>query len=159
MLPISDGDNIRRKRPFVNVGLIALCAAVFVYEVVLGSRGLQAFIYQFGLIPAELAGGADFTSLVTRTGALNIASPIPKWATLLTSIFIHGGWLHFLGNMLFLWVFGDNIEDTLGHFRYLLFYLVSGLAAWGAQFLADPNSPLPGIGASGAIAGVLGAYL
>ncbi|MBM2832059.1 MAG: putative integral rane protein [Dehalococcoidia bacterium] len=159
MLPISDGDTVRRSRPFVNVTLIALCTAVFVYELVIDEPGLLIFTYQFGLIPAELGRGAYFSSLVTQAGTFNIASPIPNWATIVTSMFIHGGWLHFLGNMLFLWVFGDNIEDRFGHLRYLLFYLAAGAAAAWLQIIVNTAAQVPMIGASGAIAGVLGAYL
>ena len=129
MFPFSDGDLITRRRPVINLTLISLCAVVFIYELILGSSDRMIFFYQFGLIPAELAQGVSFDSLVTPQGTFDIASPIPNWATMFTSMFIHGDWMHFIANMLFLWVFGDNIEDRFGHFRYLLFYLAAGVAA------------------------------
>jgi membrane associated rhomboid family serine protease len=159
MIPLSDSDVTRRSFPFVNVGLIVLCALVFIYELVIGSSEQSIFFYKFGVIPKELAHGFDFGTLSTIHGDFNIATPIPNWATMFTSMFIHGGWLHFLGNMLFLWVFGDNVEDRFGHFRYLLFYLAAGVAAIWLQIAVNSMSETPTIGASGAIAGVLGAYL
>jgi len=101
----------------------------------------------------------DFTTLYLGREVIDIDSPIPTWATMFSSMFLHGDWMHFLGNMLFLWVFGDNVEDRLGHFRYLLFYLAAGTAACLLQTIIDTGSEVPVIGASGAIAGVLGAYL
>ncbi|MDE2291339.1 MAG: rhomboid family intramembrane serine protease [Elusimicrobia bacterium] len=134
MFPVRD--NVPSKTvPFVNVGLIALNLAVFWHELVLGRR-LEPFLLTHGLVPAH---------------------PTPEGV--LTSMFLHGGWLHVLGNMWFLWVFGDNVEDRLGHFRYLGFYLLCGVAAALIQVVSAPHSRLPVVGASGAIAGVLGAYL
>ena len=159
MFPISDSDLITRSRPIVNWALIGLCAAVFLYELVIGELGRLIFFYQFGLIPAELSQGISYDSLLTPAGVLDIGSPIPNWATMFTSMFLHGDWMHFATNMLFLWVFGDNIEDRFGHFRYLLFYLAAGVAAIWLQIVANPLAQVPTIGASGAIAGVLGAYL
>jgi len=138
--------------------LIGICAAVFIYELAIGSEA-ELFFYRFGLIPAELAHGADFRVLVMPGATFDITSPIPNWATLFTAMFIHGDWMHFAFNMLFLWVFGDNVEDRFGHFRYLLFYLAAGVAAAWLQIATDTMSQVPTIGASGAIAGVLGAYL
>jgi membrane associated rhomboid family serine protease len=106
------------------------------------------FLVRFALIPAEFLTGTDLPPKV----------PFPIWLTLFTSMFLHGGMLHILGNLLFLWVFGDNVEDAMGHGRFLLFYLLCGMAAGFAQMGADPNSAIPQIGASGAIAGVLAAY-
>jgi membrane associated rhomboid family serine protease len=106
------------------------------------------FIIQYGLIPAELTSMTDLPPKI----------PFPIWITLFTSMFLHGGLLHVLGNMLYLWIFGDNVEDAMGHGRFLLFYLICGLAAAGAQIAISPHSPVPQIGASGAIAGVLAAY-
>jgi len=160
MFPISDGDLRARGRPIVNVALIVICAAVFVYELTIGESGRFAFFYQLGLIPDELAHGADY-SIAGPTGGpyFDISSPIPTWATMFTSMFIHGDWMHFAVNMLFLWVFGDNIEYRFGHLRYLLFYLAAGVVAAWLQIATDTTSQTPIIGASGAIAGVLGAYL
>lgn len=159
MLPLTDSDLKTRSRPLVNVMLIVICAVVFIYELTLGEVGRVAFFYKFGAIPAELAQGLSLHVLTTRTGFIDITSPVPMWATMFTSMFIHGGWMHFVGNMLFLWVFGDNIEDRFGHFRYLLFYLAAGLAATWLQVAVSTGSQVPTIGASGAIAGVLGAYI
>lgn len=159
MFPFSDGELKTETRPYVNWALIGLCGLVFVYELIIGSTDQSIFFYKFGVIPKELAHGLDFDSLGTAYGRFDISSPIPNWATMFTSLFIHGGWMHLLGNMLFLWVFGDNIEDRFGHFRYLLFYLAAGVAAIWLQIAVDTTSTVPTIGASGAIAGVLGAYL
>ncbi len=106
-------------------------------------------IAQFALIPGELLGGRDLPPTI----------PFPLWLTLLTSVFLHGGLLHLLGNMLYLWIFGDNVEDAMGPVRFLIFYLLCAVGAAGAQIAVDPGSALPMIGASGAIAGVLAAYL
>ncbi|MBM3131643.1 MAG: rhomboid family intramembrane serine protease [Chloroflexi bacterium] len=159
MFPISDRDLKRRSFPFVNVSLIAACAVVFIYELTLSGTDRDVFFFQFGLIPSELANGADYGLLATPLGYEDIATPGSNWATMFTSMFIHGDWMHFLGNMLFLWVFGDNVEDRFGHFRYLLFYVAAGVAAGWLQIATDTTSQIPTIGASGAIAGVLGAYL
>jgi membrane associated rhomboid family serine protease len=159
MFPISDSDLRPRSRPYVNVAIILLCAAVFIYELTLGESGRTVFFFKFGLIPTEVAHGIDYGVLLTPTESYDIATPIPNWATMFTSMFLHGDWLHFGVNMLFLWVFGANIEDRFGHFRYLLFYLIAGIAAIWLQVAIDTASEVPTIGASGAIAGVLGAYL
>ncbi|MFP4641499.1 MAG: rhomboid family intramembrane serine protease [Dehalococcoidia bacterium] len=159
MLPLTDSDLKRKGFPVVNVTLIVICAAIFIYELTLGEMGRAVFFYKFGAIPAELTQGLSFQTLPTPTGSIDITSPVPTWVTMFTSMFVHGGWMHFLGNMLFLWVFGDNIEDRFGHFRYLLFYLAAGLAATWLQVATSMGSQTPTIGASGAIAGVLGAYI
>jgi membrane associated rhomboid family serine protease len=159
MLPLSDGELKRETRPYVNYAIIAVCAVVFIYEVTLGQLEQTLFFYKFGIIPNELAHGVDYQGLDLGIGTYDIGSPIPNWATMFTSMFIHGDWLHFLFNMLFLWVFGDNVEDRFGHFRYLLFYLAAGVAAAWIQIAVDTTSTIPTIGASGAIAGALGAYL
>ncbi len=119
--------------------------AVFVYEVALG-RGVSGFIMRNGLIPVGLTGGGEVAGVPFRP------------YTIITSLFLHGGWLHVGGNMLYLWIFGDNVEDRLGHVRFLIFYLLCGIAASLTHVLANPASTVPTIGASGAIAGVLGAY-
>ena len=154
MFPISDGELKARTRPYVNILLIIGCAIVFIYELTLGSTDRTIFFYEFGAIPAELAQGVDLAQTYR-----DLDNPIPTWATMFTSMFMHGGWFHFLGNMLFLWVFGDNIEDRLGHIKYLIFYLAVGLVALWLHIVVDPGSEVPTIGASGAISGVLGAYL
>ena len=169
MLPISDAGRPRGTVPFVNYALLGLNTLVFLYEIAVGglgflfggdSLGIFVFFLKFGFIPAELSSGQAYEILgPSRAGGIDIASPIPTWATLLSCMFIHGGLMHFIGNMLFLWVFGDNIEDTFGHVKYLAFYLVAGVLATLAHFAIDPSSQTPLVGASGAISGVMGAYL
>src|SRR5947209_18209174 len=122
-------------RPAVTIVLIVINVLVFLFEFSLDPYTQNAFISYYGLVPDHFRLSAVFTSM-----------------------FLHGGWMHVLGNMWFLWIFGDNIEDILGHFKYLLFYLLSGLFAMMTQVIIDPYSNLPTVGASGAIAGVLGAY-
>jgi membrane associated rhomboid family serine protease len=146
MFPLRDSIPSSRP-PVVTVLLIAACTLVFIFELSLG-RGLERFLLAYAFMPARLFHPAAFgVSLF-----FNVKST-------LLSIFLHGGWLHLIGNMWFLWIFGDNVEDTLGHGRYLVFYLVSGGVAALAQAAVAPASQVPMIGASGAIAGVLGAYL
>lgn len=140
MFPIGDQDVRGGRPPIVTVLLIALNALVFVYQLTLGQERLVAFVEEWGAVPAALLEG-------------------DRLITLITCMFIHGGWLHIIGNMLFLWVFGDNVEAVLGHLGYLIFYLLGGIAATFAQVLSDPTSTIPSVGASGAIAAVLGAYL
>ncbi len=141
MFPLGDENRHGHITPVVNYILIAINIAVFLYQVSLGSEGaIQDFINRYGSIPQEIVGQQDLY-------------------TLLTSMFMHGGWAHILGNMLFLWVFGDNIEDAFGHVGYLVFYLLTGLAASAAHILLNPSSPIPSVGASGAISGILGAYI
>ncbi|MBN1813385.1 MAG: rhomboid family intramembrane serine protease [Anaerolineae bacterium] len=142
MLPLRD-DIPSQRFPVVNTALIALNVLVFLAEVALGEEGLYQFILSCGLTPAQFWQGGWLT----------------RWWTPLTSMFIHAGWLHLISNMLSLYIFGDNVEDRIGHFRYLLFYLGSGLASSFAHLIAYAGSPIPTVGASGAIAGVLGAYL
>ena len=143
-------DNPHTTRPFVNYALIAICVLVFLWEVSTGEKGQQAITYIFGLIPAHLFGNA-----MPDPGLPAIA----PWMTIFTSMFLHGGWMHLIGNMVYLWIFGDNIEHSLGHVRYLVFYLVCGIAAAFAQSISAPTSVVPMVGASGAISGILGAYL
>ena len=168
MIPFSDADVRHRSFPVVNVLLIALNALVFLYEIAIGGFGLltgggsldaHIFFLKWGFIPEELTRGEPFTQVSLGFTAQNIETPVPTWATIISSMFIHGGFMHFAGNMMFLWVFGDNIEDRLGHLKYLVFYLVAGFAAALAQLAIDPHSQVPLIGASGAVSGVLGAYL
>jgi membrane associated rhomboid family serine protease len=148
-IPLYD-DNPSERTPFFTWAIIAACVVVFLWQVGLGPRGERAVAYSLGLVPAVLFGYAELPPQLQL---------VPSGATLITHMFLHGGWTHLLGNMLFLWIFGNNIEDALGHGRYLLFYLLCGLAAATAQIVTDPASEIPMVGASGAIAGVLGAYL
>ncbi len=143
MIPFRD-DNPSQSFPFVTITLIVLNVLVFLYQLLLQSTGqLDAFIAQAALTPHLV---------LTQPG-------LATWGDVFTSMFMHGGWLHLGGNMLYLWIFGDNIEDTLGHGLYLIFYLACGVAADVAHILSAPSSTVPTLGASGAIAGVLGAYL
>jgi membrane associated rhomboid family serine protease len=144
MIPLKD-DNPTTITPVVTIGVIAINVAVFAYQLSLGAAG-QAFVYTFGAIPIALFGGES-------------VSPIPPTVTLFTAMFLHGGIMHVGGNMLYLWIFGNNIEDVMGHGRFVVFYLLCGVAASYAHALSAPASVMPMIGASGAISGVLGAYL
>jgi membrane associated rhomboid family serine protease len=154
VFPLKD-DIPSRTFPFITVGLIVINVLVFFYQISLAvgspgaTRAAQEFIFEFGLIPCRLAG------LCADAGP-GLPSP---YATVFTSMFMHGGLFHVGGNMLYLWIFGDNVEDTLGHFRFIIFYLLSGVAAALAQTAIAPSSEIPMIGASGAVSGVLGAYL
>lgn len=140
MFPIGDENAGTIIKPYVNWALIGICGAVFLYQLLLPPGQLDAFFFQFGAIPADISRFQDLY-------------------TLLSSMFLHGGWAHLLGNMLFLFIFGDNIEDAMGHVSYLLFYLLCGFVAVLAQVFLDLNSTIPIIGASGAISGVMGAYI
>ena len=141
MFPIGDENRRGHIVPVINYLLIAINIAVFFFQVSLGSsEAIQEFINTYGVIPQEIIARQDLF-------------------TLLTSMFMHGGYAHIIGNMLFLWVFGDNIEDAFGHVGYLIFYLLTGLAASAAHIFLNPGSPIPSVGASGAISGVLGAYI
>jgi membrane associated rhomboid family serine protease len=143
MIPLRD--NIpSRTFPFVNYGLIAANLLLFLYQLSLGHH-LDRFVLAWGLVPAHLLGRHDGLHL-------------PGLATVITSMFLHAGWLHVLGNMLYLYIFGDNVEDRMGHGRYLLFYLLCGMCAAAAQLWSAPGAHVPMVGASGAIAGVMGAY-
>jgi len=151
MIPIRD--SIRSRRfPVVNITIIAINVAVFLYQSTLGPRDLQLFFMRHGVIPVQ------FTLLPRFLLAGRIEVVTHLLGTLGSAMFLHGGFLHLAGNMLYLWVFGDNVEDRLGHLRYLVFYLVTGSLATMAHILSAPGSTVPLIGASGAIAGVLGAY-
>src|SRR3990172_556026 len=146
MIPVGDSTR-RRITPYVNVGIIAACILVFLYELSLSAVEVNKLFVDWGVIPVQLK---DW---------LESPSGVEEPATVVTSMFIHGGWLHLIGNMLYLWVFGDNVEEAMGHVRYLLFYLLAGVGAAALQVFVDQNSLIPMVGASGAIAGVLGAYL
>ena len=169
MIPFADSDVHHNTFPIVNLVLIILNVLVFLYEIGIGglgtlfggnSRDLQIFFLTWGFIPAELSQGQAFTQLSSGFGELgpSIETPVPTWATIGSSMFMHGGLMHLVGNMAFLWVFGDNIEDGMGHLKYLFFYLGVGVAATLTHFAFDPGSQVPLVGASGAIFGVLGAY-
>jgi len=149
MFPIAD-DNPRIGTPMVTWSIIAVCVLVFFWQLSLGTNGGEIAVYQFGMIPARLFGSATLDPELAE---------VPAWATVFTSMFMHGGWMHLGFNMLFLWIFGDNVEDSMGHGRYLVFYLLCGVAAALAQAFVNPDSTIPMVGASGAISGVLGAYL
>ena len=149
MIPLHD-DNPTHIKPVVTVGLIGLCAVVFFWQISLPRGAAEQAIYAYGLIPAVLFGHAELPAELAA---------IPAELSLVTSMFLHGGLMHLLGNMLYLWIFGNNVEDSMGHVRFVGFYLLCGLAAALAQAYQDPNSTVPMIGASGAIGGVLGGYL
>jgi membrane associated rhomboid family serine protease len=140
MIPIGDDRVTGGRAPIVNWVLIAINTLVFIYEFTLSQPALERLIMNYGVVPTAITHGQGLL-------------------TLLTSMFLHGGWLHLIGNMVFLWVFGDNIEDVLGHLGYLAFYLLGGLAAAAGQILSNPGSMVPSVGASGAIAAVMGAYI
>lgn len=137
-------------RPLVNLGLIAICLAVFIWQMTLNPLAREHAVYALGTIPATLIGSEHLPAAITV---------IPPVLTPLTAMFLHKDWMHLLGNLFYLWVFGDNVEDSMGHLRYLLFYLVAGIVAVIAQAYPQPYSTSPMIGASGAISGVLGAYI
>ena len=138
MIPLGDDNSARRITPVVTYALIVINVLFFFVELSSG----DAFIQRWSVVPQRL-----------------LANPIGDFITVFTAMFMHGGWMHLIGNMLYLWIFGDNVEDRLGHAKFLIFYLLCGIAATFAQVLVDPGSNIPNLGASGAIAGVLGAYL
>ena len=144
MIPLRD-ENPTVLLPLVTVTLIATNAVVFLYELSLDPRLLDAFIYKMGMVPASL-----FQSRVPGAGG---------YYTVFSSMFLHGGWMHLIGNMLYLWIFGNNIEDCMGHLRFVFFYLLTGIVAAVTHLAFNPTSIVPTIGASGAVSGVLGAYL
>jgi membrane associated rhomboid family serine protease len=146
MIPVTDAVRSRRT-PVVNVAIIIACTLVFIYELTLSLPDLNRFFFDYSVIPAELNAWANHPS--------GLRTP----STVITSAFLHGGWLHLGGNMIFLWVFGDNVEDALGHVLYALFYVVCAAGAITLQVAMDAHSTVPVLGASGAIAGVLGGYL
>jgi membrane associated rhomboid family serine protease len=160
LFPYRD-DNPTVLTPYVTVALIAANLAIWVVVQGMGSDyRLAETVCQYGLTPGDLthrlALGSQF--MVTNGSSCVVAGG-SSWYTLFTSMFLHGGWLHVLGNMWFLWLFGNNIEDVMGHGRFLVFYLLGGLAAAAAQVLVDPSSAVPMVGASGAISTVMGAYV
>jgi membrane associated rhomboid family serine protease len=149
LIPLKD-DNPTSITPVLTWLIIALNVAVFLYQFSLPPRAGQAFVFQFGAVPAVVLG-----SVVLPPGL----AVIPAGLSLFTSMFLHGGWLHLAGNMLYLWIFGNNIEEAMGRVRFVVFYLLCGLGAAAAHILSSAGSTIPIVGASGAISGVLGAYL
>jgi membrane associated rhomboid family serine protease len=149
MIPLRD-DNPTEITPVVTVTMIVMCVLVFLYEISLPAPTNQAFVFMYGAIPAVVFGQVQLPPELMG---------LPAYGTLVSSMFLHGGWMHLLGNMLYLWIFGNNIEDVMGHTKFIVFYGVCGvLAALSHAFMA-PESTIPIVGASGAISGVLGAYL
>ncbi|RUO99969.1 rhomboid family intramembrane serine protease [Hyphomicrobium sp.] len=138
MFPIGDDDSQVRTSPIITTGLIVANVLLFLVEL----NGGDAFIQRWSFIPSHFA-----------------ADPASNWPTIFSAMFMHGGWMHLFGNMLYLYIFGDNVEESFGHVKFLAFYLIAGIAATFAQFYFNPHSNIPNVGASGAIAGVLGAYI
>jgi membrane associated rhomboid family serine protease len=164
MFPIGDDDSDRGTTPVVNYAFIGVNILVFLLLQQLGSN--EAFTYAFSLVPKEVTTGVDLTgpyilrdTLGHSAEIMQYPTPLPVYFNFLSSMFMHGGIAHIFGNMLFLWVFGDNLEDLIGHVRYLFFYLLCGFGAAAAQVAMDPDSVIPMLGASGAISGVLGGYI
>lgn len=178
LFPIGDDNQGRLTTPFVVYILIALNLFVFLFLQKATSSSSEsglAFTYGYSTVPKEITTGEDLVGMEPipgaepvidrRTGRREIPAvphfpgPTPIYLTILSAMFMHGGWLHILGNMLYLWIFGDNIEDNFGHGKFIIFYVVCGVVASLAHIMVDPTSVIPSLGASGAIAGVLGAYL
>ena len=163
MFPLGDENNDRVIMPYVNYAFIAINVLVFVFLQGLG--GNDAFSYAFSLVPREITTGIDLTTpQIIEVGRQRAAipqydTPLPVYFNFLSSMFMHGDFMHIFGNMLFLWIFGDNIENMLGHIRYAAFYIICGIAAAVAQIVMDTDSVIPMLGASGAISGVLGGYI
>ena len=173
MFPLHD-DIPPRTTPVVTYAMIAACSVVFIIQILAGNRGNQ-LVEQWGMVPARVVNSEEADARLVRhdfevirvngvPAAREIVRPLERaaindWLTLVTCIFLHGGWMHFLGNMWFLHIFGDNVEDRFGHTMYLLLYLAGGVLAGISQLLVDPSSTVPTIGASGAIAAVMGAYV
>ncbi|MEW5693408.1 MAG: rhomboid family intramembrane serine protease [Candidatus Hydrogenedentota bacterium] len=147
MLPLKDTIP-HKKYPVINISIIIINTLFFLYELLLPEGKIERFFFQYGVVPLFYA----YPEVIAKIGWDNLS------ISLLTSIFLHGGWLHFLGNMWFLWIFGDNVEDFFGHLGYLLFYLLCGIIASVFHILLNLTSTIPTIGASGAIAGVMGSY-
>jgi len=149
MFPIHD-ENPVRIVPYVTYSLMACCILAFVWQIAQAPELQNAIVYALGVIPAVLFGGLELDAELAW---------VPPTMTVITSMFLHGGWMHLISNMLYLWVFGNNVEAAMGHVKFLLFYVLCGAAAVLAQALPDTGSQIPMIGASGAISGVLGAYM
>ena len=165
MFPIGDENERGHGPAFVTLAIIALNVLVFIFLQGAGGPSGDEFTYGYSAVPLEITRGVDLTEpepIDVQGQQVSVPQepgPSPIWLTLFSSIFMHGGWLHIAGNMLFLWVFGDNVEHRIGHVLYLVFYLVVGVIASLAQILTNTSSVIPTLGASGAISGVLGAYL
>lgn len=165
MFPIGDENEPGHGPAIVTLAFIAVNVLVFLVLQGAGSTAGEGFTYGYSAVPLEITTGRDLTTpqpieIGGQTyGVPQEPGPDPIWLTLITSMFMHGGWLHLAGNMLFLWVFGDNVEHRVGALRYVIFYLVAGVIGSLAQIAVNPDSPIPTLGASGAISGVLGAYL
>ncbi len=155
LMPIGDDNSERKTTPYVTCFLIAANVAVFV--LLQGLGGNERFTLGYSVVPTEITHGRDLVGVYN--GIPQTAGPNPIFLTILSAMFMHGSLMHLGGNMLYLWIFGDNLEDAMGHFKLLVFYLVCGVVATFAHILADANSLIPSLGASGAIAGVLGGYL
>jgi membrane associated rhomboid family serine protease len=149
MIPIHD-DNPTSKPPYITVAFIVACSLVFLWQVAQDPRGQQIIAYALGVVPAVLFGQRELPPEVYA---------VPATVTVFTSMFLHGGWMHLIGNMLYLWIFGNNVEDAMGHVRFVVFYVLCGIVAVFAHAMPHPESEIPMIGASGAISGVLGAYM
>ena len=163
MIPLYDPDIVRRGTPFVTIGFIAASVLVFVYQLSLDDLGSFVFTRRFGAIPSELLGGTQIETVLVRSGLaayrVDVATPIPVWGTVFTSMFMHGGFMHLAGNMVYLWVFGNSMESRMGSPVFAVFYLAAGVGAVFAQAVTNTSSTIPMVGASGAVAGILGAYL
>jgi membrane associated rhomboid family serine protease len=164
MFPLGDDNSDRTITPVVNYAIIA--ANILVYVFLQGLGGNDSFTYAFALVPKEVTQGVDLSGVqivrdaLGHTGQIHLyPSPLPVYFNFFSSMFMHGGFAHLFGNMLFLWIFGDNLEDRLGHIRYAIFYVLCGLAAALGQIILNTDSVIPMIGASGAISGVLGGYM
>jgi membrane associated rhomboid family serine protease len=163
MFPIGDDNSDRQIVPVVNYAIVGINILVFLLLQQLGSN--EAFDYAYALVPKEITTGIDLVGpqiiqVGAETARINhFATPLPVYFNFLSSMFMHGDIMHIFGNMLFLFIFGDNLENTLGHVRYLAFYLLCGIAAAAAQIIMGPDSIIPMLGASGAISGVLGGYI
>jgi membrane associated rhomboid family serine protease len=149
MIPLKD-DNPTEINPIVTIGLIVACVLVFLNQVFLPAKLGEIFVYQYGAIPAVVFGYADLPSEIVA---------VPPYGSLITSMFLHGGWMHLIGNMMYLWIFGNNIEDVMGHGKFIIFYALCGVLAALSHAAIDSGSTVPMVGASGAISGVLGAYI
>ncbi len=149
MIPLKD-DNITNSTPFLSYAIIAICVAVFLLQISSPGYTTGNLFYSYGVVPASLLGIESLPSDLEK---------IDPYLTIITSMFMHGGWMHLIGNMLYMWIFADNIEDDLGKIKFIIFYLAAGAAAALTQVYLNVNSTVPMVGASGAISGVLGAYL
>jgi len=150
MIPLYD-DNSTEINPIVTIALIVMCSLVFLYQAALPDKIGEDFVFHYGAIPAAIFGHEKTMP--------DIDVGFPASLALFTSMFLHGGWMHLIGNMLYLWIFGNNIEDVMGHVKFVIFYISCGVIAAMSHALTDPASGVPMVGASGAISGVLGAYL